>query len=254
MGPRGHRPDRGGFRPLGGHAPDPGRAAGASGDRPLPQGRVDPSDRQPEASAGALAVPLWPVQRLDRAGDDGGGVLLGLDRGVGGLFRAAAGAAVHRGDAGHDLARQDRQDRVPGRALPFRGRPARGLCRQPQARGRDGRALSRPVHLCRAGDGLARQQQHRRIDLRPDAAGSAPRAALGGVRRRHRRDLGHDRALHPLQAAGHAAVRGRPGALGVPPPLGRPQRDHGRGARPPASRASAGRGSRPRSTPIWSTG
>ena len=34
-----------------------------------------------------------------------------------------------------------------------------------------GRPLHGPVHLCRAGDGLARQQQHRRIHLQPDGAG-----------------------------------------------------------------------------------
>ena len=54
----------------------------------------------------------------------------------------------------------------------FVDRPARGLRREPAARGRGRRALPRPVHLCRAGDRLARQQQHRRIDLRPDAAGA----------------------------------------------------------------------------------
>ena len=51
-----------------------------------------------------------------------------------------------------------------------------------------------------------------------------------------------------------AAVRGRPGAVGVPPPLRRSQRDHGRGAVLAASRASAGRGSSPPSCRSWSTG
>ena len=87
------------------------------------------------------------------------------------------------------------------------------------ARRRDRRPFHGPVHLRRAGDGLARQQQHRRIDLRPDAAGAAPGAALGRMRRRHRRDLGHDRPLHPLPPAGDALVRGRPRAVGVPPVL-----------------------------------
>ena len=133
-------------------------------------------------------------------------VLLGLDRGVGGLFRAAPGPAVHRGDAGHDLARQDRQDRVPGRALPFRRRPARGLCREPPARGRDAAgtiSTSSPIaeratdwrgnnNIAESIFGQMRLERH-------------PEPRLGGVRRRHRRDLGHDRALHPLPAA---AARG----------------------------------------------
>ena len=42
------------------------------------------------------------------------------------------------------------------------------------ARRRDWRPLHRPVHLCRAGDRLARQQQHRRVDLRADAARADP--------------------------------------------------------------------------------
>ena len=66
----------------------------------------DPSDRQPEAPAGALAVPLRPVQRLDRAEDHAGRGLLGLDRGLRGLFRAAARAAVRGGDAAHDVQRR----------------------------------------------------------------------------------------------------------------------------------------------------
>ena len=39
----------------------------ALGHRPVPQGRVDPPHRQPQAPAGPLAVPLRAVQRLDPA-------------------------------------------------------------------------------------------------------------------------------------------------------------------------------------------
>ena len=60
-------PSRGGRRqPLGGHASTRLPAAGAVGHRSLPQGRVGAPDRIPEASVGPLAVPLRPVQRLDR--------------------------------------------------------------------------------------------------------------------------------------------------------------------------------------------
>ena len=136
------------------------------------------------------------------------------------------------------------QDRVPGRALPFR-RPTRARSMPPAASSRPRRAAtistSSPMPSGRR-TGAATTTSPNRSSAR--CGWSAPGAALGGVRRRHRRDLGHDRALHPLPAAGHAAVRGRPGALGVPPPLGRPERDHGRGAvllhrghRPAAGRA-----------------
>ena len=47
------------------------------------------------------------------------------------------------------------------------------------ARGRARRALPRPVHLRRARDGLARQQQHRGVDLQPDGAGATPRSRRG---------------------------------------------------------------------------
>ena len=39
-----------------------------SRDRPVPQGRVDASHRQPQAPAGALPLPLRPLQRLDPPG------------------------------------------------------------------------------------------------------------------------------------------------------------------------------------------
>ena len=114
-----------------------------------------------------------------------------------------------------------------------------------RARGGDGRPLSRPVHLCRAGDRLARQQQHRRnrssrqmrLERHPEPAWVVCGAGTGGTSA----TIGR---CDPLPAAGHAPVRGGPRALGLPPSLGRPVRDHGRGAvllhrghRPAAGRA-----------------
>ena len=85
-------------------------------------------------------------------------------------FAATAGSAVHRGDAGVDQRRQDRADRIPGRPLPFRRGVGTGV-RRGRAVGRgDRRTLPRPVHQRRAGHRLARQQQHRRVDLRPRCA------------------------------------------------------------------------------------
>ena len=74
-----------------------------------------------------------------------------------------------------------------------------------RARGRDGRPLSRPVHLCRARHRLARQQQYRRKHVRADAQRGASDSRLGRLRRRHRRHLRHDRPLHPLPALRHPA-------------------------------------------------
>ena len=72
------------------------------------------------------------------------------------------------------------------------------------AGGRARRALPRPVHLRRARDGLARQQQHRGVDLQPDGAGAAPGPRLGRGRGRDRRDERDDR---PLRAARCATPR-----------------------------------------------
>ncbi len=59
--------------------------------------------------------------------------VLGLDGGVRGLLRAAARAAVRRGDAAVDVAGEDRADRVPGRPLPPGRRPGIDLRRVPPA-------------------------------------------------------------------------------------------------------------------------
>ena len=119
---RGDPQGRGRREPLRRHPPARLPAAGGLGRRPLPQGRVGPPDRVAEAPAGAVAVPLRAVQRLDRAGDHDHRGVLGLDRGVRGVLRPAARAAVRRGDAAVDVTGEDRADRVPGRPLP----PGRG--------------------------------------------------------------------------------------------------------------------------------
>ncbi len=63
------------------------------------------------------------------------------------------------------------------------------------------RPLHGPVHLRRAGHRLARQQQHRRVDLRADGARAASRAGLDRRRRRHRRHQRDHRPVRPLPAA-----------------------------------------------------
>ena len=75
--------------------------------------------------------------------------------------------------------REDRADRGAGRLVPPGRRPEDDRRRGAAAGGRARRALPRPVHLRRARDGLARQQQHRGVDLQPDGAGAAPRSRRG---------------------------------------------------------------------------
>jgi hypothetical protein len=68
-----------------------------------------------------------------------------------------------------DLDREDRRDRVPGRALPS-GRRSDDHRQRIQAAGRrTRRPLPRPIHLRRARHRLAREQQHRRVHLSADA-------------------------------------------------------------------------------------
>ena len=81
------------------------------------------------------------------------------------------------------------------------------------ARGRARRLLPRPVHLRRARDRLARQQQHRRVDLQPDGAGATPGSRVDRGGRRNRRDERDDRPLRPLRPLPDADVRRRPGGL-----------------------------------------
>ena len=83
------------------------------------------------------------------------------------------------------------------------------------------RSLPRPVHLRRAGHRLARQQQHRRIDLRADEPGAVPDARVGRGRRGHRWHQRDHRPLHPLPAPRHASGRRRSGGLRVLPELAR---------------------------------
>ena len=109
--------------------------------------------------------------------------------------------------------------------------------------------LRRPVHLCRAGDRLARQQQHRRIDFRADESRTQSRADLDRDERRHR---GHDsdaRPLHSLHAPRDASVRGRSRSSRLSSRLSRKATCKRPAIAAPASKGSADRGSSPRSCP-----
>ena len=244
-----------GRRPPQRRHPPAGLPAAARVGRPaLPQGRVDPPDRQPEAPAGPVAVPLRPVLRADHRGQHGGGGLQRVDGGQRGLLRPHARTAVRGGHAGGHQPREDRADRVPRRPLPLR-RPGAGHLRGgAAARGRVRRALPRPVHLRRAGHRLARQQQHRRVDLRAARPRVAPGARVGRRRRGHRRHERHDRPLPAVPAAAHPAGRRRPGGVVVLPRLaGRRPGDGDRPVLPHRGHRPA-RGSSPRSCRRSSTG
>jgi hypothetical protein len=65
------------------------------------------------------------------------------------------------------------------------------------------------------GYGLARQQQHRRVDIRPDVPRTAPDPVLGGRRRGHRRHERDHRALRPVPEIPDEIVRGGSGELGL---------------------------------------
>ena len=106
------------------------------------------------------------------------------------------------------------------------------------------RPLPRPVHLCRAGDRLARQQQHRRVDLRADGAGAVPGADLDRRRCGHGRYQRDDRPLRALSRGTPPGSRSSTRSTRRSSPAGatatRPSPAPGR-----ASRASAGRASSP---------
>ena len=134
------------------------------------------------------------------------------------------------------------------------GRRRHRLRRGPADRGGDRRPLPRPVHLRRAGHRLARQQQHRRVDLRAAGAASGTRCPSGS-------------SSAPAPAAPAPRSAGTCATAGCPPgwpsstrrgrrssPAGGTATRRRRPAGPPASRASAGRGWSPRSCRRSSTG
>ena len=100
-----------------------------------------------------------------------------------------------------------------GGHVPPGRRPDDGVRRGAAARDRARRVLPRPVHLRGARDRLARQQQHRRVDLQPDGPGAPPRPRVDRGRRGNRRDERDDRPLRPLRPLPDADVRRRPGGL-----------------------------------------
>ena len=206
-----------------------------------------------QAPAGALAVPLRPVQRADPGGHPRRGGVVRLDGGERGVLRAPPRAAVHRRDGAHDLAVQDRAHRARGRPVRAGRRPRLGVRRRARARRGVRRALPRPVHLRRAGDRLARQQQHRRVDLRPAVDGALPRADSGWS------SGPAPAARRPRSAATSATAGWRPGCASSTrrTPRSSPPSATPTAARRPAargSRASAGRAPSRRSCPTWSTG
>ena len=124
---------------------------------------------QPEAPLGAVAVPVRIVQRVPEPGSTVVESSSGSTAVSGSLFRASAGLAVRGRDAGDRLGREDRGDRVLWRGSAIWWMTHHHLQRIPAPGGRARGPPHGPVHLRRAGDRLAGEQQHRREHLPADA-------------------------------------------------------------------------------------
>ena len=128
--------------------------------------------------------------------------VLGLDRGVRGVLRPAARAAVRRGDAAVDVTGEDRADRVPGRPLPPGRRPRHDL-RRVAAAGRGVPAgttwTSSPTPSGPPTGAATTTSPSRSSPSSPQER--HPGADLGRRGRRHRRHVGDHRPLRPLPPA-----------------------------------------------------
>ena len=121
---------------------------------------------------------------------------------------------LRRRGAGDDLRREDRTDRILRRALPHSWTTRRRSTRsQLTSRLKGGGHYMDQFTYRRTGHRLARQQQHRRDDLRAAVRRSPPDPALDRGRLGHRRHRHHDRALHPLPGPRDATLRRRSRAL-----------------------------------------
>ena len=101
-------------QPVGRHASARLSAARSLGHRSVPEGRVGPPDGIAQAPARALALPVRPLQWLDRRRDDDRRGLDRLDGRLGGVLRALPRPAVRRRHARLDQPREDRADRGRG--------------------------------------------------------------------------------------------------------------------------------------------
>ena len=206
----------------------------------------DPPDRQPQAPARPLALPLRALQWLARSRHHGRRSLLRLHRRLRGLFREAHRAALHRRDAAQHLAREDRaRSSSTAEAATSSPIPARSVPRAPASLpSRGGHFMDQFTFAERATDWRGNNNIAEAV-FRQMTAEPHPIPRLDRLRRRHRRHLGHLRPLHPLPPPPHAPLRGRPRAFGLPSPPRRPRHPGDTTARPPASRASAAPASSP---------
>ena len=185
-----HPPGGGGREPQCGHPPARVPAARGLGHRPVPQGRVDPSDRLAQAPAGPLAVPLWAVQRLDPpAPPRSSKPPAGRPPISEAYFAQLLGLPFVAVMPTRDQPREGRAIECSGARATWWTTRRRIYDAARTIAAEHRRALHGPVPLRGAGDRLARQQQHRRDDLRADAAGAVSRAGLDRRRGGHRRHL-----------------------------------------------------------------
>ena len=141
--------------------------------------------------------------------------LVGLDRGVGGLFRPAARAAVRRRHAAH-APRPRRSRRSSSTAGAATSSTTRATVYDAAGGSRPRPAAttwtSSPSPSGRPTGAATTTSPSR--SSRSCGCERAPVPRWIVVRRRHRRHLGHHRPLHPLPPAADAALRGRSRALG----------------------------------------
>ena len=198
--------DRGGLHPLGRHPPPARAAAGRAGRRALPQGRVDPPDRQPQAPARALAVPL---RRCATAGSGPAPDHRGLQRSTAvseAYFARMLGlrfiAVMPRTTSPEKVA----QIAFYGGESHFVDSSAEMYAESARlAAELGGHYMDQFTYAERATDWRGNNNIAESI-FAPDGAGGAPDPGLDRVRRRDRRHLRDARPLHPLPPPADAAL------------------------------------------------
>ena len=191
-----------------------------TGRRSVSQGREHPRHRLAEAPAGPFAVPVLAVQRLAEPEST---TVIESSSGSTAVSEAYFARMIGLPFVAVMPARTSREKieliEAQGGRCHLVSDPGAIYAESRRLAAEMRRALHGPVHPRRAGDRLARQQQHRRVDLRPAPAGAAPGPGMDRRRGRHRRHQRHHRPVRPVPRPPDQAVRPGPGGLGVLPGL-----------------------------------
>ena len=209
LGRRGRPPDQRRKQPLRRHPPVFGAAPGALGRAAVPEGRVHPPHRQPQAPAGAFAVPFRPRQRLDPEGTTIVEASSGSTAVSEAYFAQLLGlpfiAVMTRTTSREKIALIEQ---FGGSCLLVDHASEVYEAAADLARSTGGHYMDQFTYAERATDWRG-QQQHRRVDLRPAGPRGAPGPPLDRGRGRHRRHQRHDRpvpAVPPPRARELAVV------------------------------------------------